>query len=66
MISFGIDIGGTFIKIIAVNEAGKVLKDQQFQTPKHLSSTKFISFLAETKRIKNKKSYHRGRNCRRY
>lgn len=47
MISFGIDIGGTFIKIIAVNKAGKILKIQKFKTPCQLSSSKFLKFLAD-------------------
>ena len=47
MIFFGIDIGGTFIKIIAVNEKGQVLKNQKFKTPCNLSSSKFLKFLAE-------------------
>lgn len=47
MISFGIDIGGTFIKIIAVNEKGKILKNQKFQTPCQLTAAKFLNFLAE-------------------
>ena len=47
MISFGIDIGGTFVKIIAVNETGKILKTQKFITPCHLSSFQFLKFLAE-------------------
>ena len=47
MISFGIDIGGTFIKIVAVNKTGKVLKNQKLKTPRYLSSSKFLEFLAE-------------------
>ena len=47
MISFGIDIGGTFIKIIAVNEKGTVLKNQKFKTPCQLTAAKFLNFLAE-------------------
>jgi glucokinase len=61
MISFGIDIGGTFIKIIAINETGKVLKNQKFTTPCHLSSSKFLNSLAEIinawkKELKTKKA----------
>ena len=47
MISFGIDIGGTFIKIIAANEKGKILKNQKIKTPSRLTAAKFLSFLAE-------------------
>ena len=47
MITFGIDIGGTFIKIIAVNENYKILKSQKFATPCHLSSSKFLLFFAD-------------------
>ena len=47
MISIGIDIGGTFIKILAINDAGKVLKNQKVKTPCHLSSSKFLNFLAD-------------------
>lgn len=47
MISFGIDIGGTFIKILAVNEKGKVLKNEKFKTPLKFSGQKFIKFLAD-------------------
>ena len=47
MISFGLDIGGTFIKIIAVNENGKILKNQKVKTPCQLSAQKFLEFLAE-------------------
>ena len=54
MISFGIDIGGTFIKIIAINETGKILKNQKIKTPCHLSSSKFLNFLAETINTWNK------------
>ncbi len=46
MISFGIDIGGTFIKVIAVNEQGKVLKSEKFKTPIQLSHKEFLNFLA--------------------
>lgn len=61
MISFGIDIGGTFIKIIAINETGKILRTQKFTTPCHLSSSKFLNFLAEIintwkKELKTKKA----------
>ena len=47
MISFGIDIGGTFIKIIAMSKAGKILKIQKFNTPCHLSPSQFLKFLAD-------------------
>ena len=47
MITFGIDIGGTFIKIIAINETGKILKNQKFSTPIHLSHSQFLKFLAD-------------------
>lgn len=47
MISFGIDIGGTFIKILAVNEKGQVLKSEKFKTPLKFSGQKFINFLAD-------------------
>ncbi len=47
MISFGIDIGGTFIKIVAIDRTGKVLKSQRFKTPCYLSSIKFLNFLAD-------------------
>ena len=61
MISFGIDIGGTFIKIIAVNETGKILKSQKTKTPCELSSSKFLNFLTEVinkwkKELKTKKA----------
>ena len=46
MISFGIDIGGTFIKIIAVNTKGEILKNEQFQTPCKKSAKQFLEFLA--------------------
>ena len=29
MISFGIDIGGTFIKMIAINQQGGILKKEK-------------------------------------
>lgn len=47
MISFGIDIGGTFVKIIVVNKTGKILKAQKFNTPCNFSSFQFLKFLAE-------------------
>lgn len=47
MISFGLDIGGTFIKIVVINEIGKILRNEKFKTPCHLSSSKFLNFLAE-------------------
>ncbi len=47
MISIGIDIGGTFVKILAINETGKVLGNQKIKTPCHLSSSKFLNFLAD-------------------
>ena len=46
MMSFGIDIGGTFIKIVAINERGKVLKSEKFKTPVQLSHKNFLKFLA--------------------
>ena len=48
MISFGIDIGGTFIKVLAINTKGEVLKSEKFKTPCQLSSHKFLQFLSET------------------
>ncbi len=48
MISFGIDIGGTFIKFLAINEKGIVLKNHKIQTPCYLSSSEFLKCLAET------------------
>ncbi len=61
MISFGIDIGGTFVKILAVNEQGKVLKNEKFKTPVHLSNKEFLKFLADIikewqKKLKVKKA----------
>ncbi len=47
MISCGIDIGGTFVKILATSEEGKVLRNQKIKTPYHLSSSKFLDFLAD-------------------
>ena len=61
MISFGIDIGGTFIKIIAINETGKILKNQKIKTPCHLSSSKFLDFLAKTVNVWNKEL--KNKNC---
>ena len=46
MISFGIDIGGTFIKIVAINAKGEMLKTDKFKTPVHLSHKEFLEFLA--------------------
>ena len=45
MISFGIDIGGTFIKVLALDEKGKILKKEKFVTPLKYSSEQFIKFL---------------------
>ncbi len=47
MIAFGIDIGGTFIKVLGINAKGEVLKSEKFKTPCQLSSRKFLQFLAE-------------------
>lgn len=47
MISFGIDIGGTFVKMVVVNSQGKILKQDKFKTPIHLSSKDFLKFLAD-------------------
>ena len=46
MISFGIDIGGTFIKVLALNEKGKVLRNEKFKTPLESSAPQFLKFLA--------------------
>lgn len=61
MISFGIDIGGTFIKILAINEKGKILKNEKVKTPCHLSSAKFLIFLANT--VNNWKKEFKTKNA---
>jgi len=47
MISFGIDIGGTFVKVLALNEKAQVLKNEKFKTPLQYSAPQFIKFLAD-------------------
>lgn len=47
MITFGIDIGGTFVKVLVLDEKGKVLKNEKFKTPLKFSGQKFIKFLAD-------------------
>jgi len=51
MISFGIDIGGTFVKVIALNEQGKILKTEKFETPVKISAQKFLQFLADIVKV---------------
>jgi len=46
MKSFGIDIGGTFVKILLADENGVILKQEKFPTPVNLSASKFIVLLA--------------------
>lgn len=51
MIIFGIDIGGTFVKFLALNEKGNILKQDKFPTPSYLSAVKFSQFLADIVKI---------------
>ncbi|MCR5505233.1 MAG: ROK family protein [Elusimicrobiaceae bacterium] len=61
MIFFGIDIGGTFVKFLALNEKGKILKQDKFPTPLSLTAAKFSQFLSDIikiwcKELKTKKA----------
>ena len=61
MISFGIDIGGTFTKIIVINKKGRVLKSDTVKTPIKLCAKDFLIFLSDIiklwcKELKIKKS----------
>lgn len=51
MTTFGIDIGGTFVKLLLANKKGKILKQEKFPTPKNLSASKFINLLANKIKI---------------
>jgi predicted NBD/HSP70 family sugar kinase len=46
MIALGIDIGGTFTKFVAINEVGKILKQDKIATPIKYEGNRFLEELS--------------------